>query len=673
MNRLLAIVLALVFAASASAQPQSSIRLNQVGFYPEGPKLAVIVDAPSGEFTVRPAGGGEPVFTGDLARQLRWFSSGENVRKADFSDLTTPGEYVLEVEGIGTSYPFEIRPAVHESVARTSLKGYYYQRASVALPEQYAGPWAREAGHPDTRVVVHSSAATASRPAGTVLSSPRGWYDAGDYNKYIVNSGISVGTLLAAYEWNPEYLGALDVDIPESGNGIPDILDEALWNIRWMLTMQDEDGGVYHKLTTANFSGEVMPNRATATRYVVQKGTAATLDFAAVMAQGARVFAGFEDDLPGLADSLETAGLAAWAWARANPNVRYSQNAMNEQHNPDIRTGEYGDGSFDDEFDWAAMEFYLTTRADSFLTLRQPVSPVRLGIPGWPNVRELGYHSLLAHREDIAADVDTTAIRTALLGLADRLKGRAGRSAYGITMENSNFYWGSNSEAANHGILFVLAYRLTGDTSYLDAATHMLDYLLGRNATGYSFLTGTGARPPMHIHHRPSRADGVRAPVPGLLAGGPNPGQQDGCSYPSDYPAKSYVDTWCSYASNEITINWNAPLVYLAASIEAMRSDSRLPTAVEPEAPAEDLGLRAVPNPFQDTTSLRVSLSEPSALTIRVLDVLGREVRRPVDAALFGAGEHTVSLDSSGLAAGTYIIRAETASRTVTQSVTLAR
>src|SRR5205823_2120648 len=171
-----------------------------------------------------------------------------------------------------------------------AIKGFYYQRTAIDLPVKYAGQWARPAGHPDTRVLIHPSAASADRPAGTVISSPKGWYDAGDYNKYIVNSGITMGTLLSLCEDFPDYIKKLNTNIPESTNNVPDVLDEVLWNLRWMLTMQDPaDGGVYHKLTNASFDGMVMPDKATKERYVVAKSITATLDFAAVMAQASRV------------------------------------------------------------------------------------------------------------------------------------------------------------------------------------------------------------------------------------------------------------------------------------------------------------------------------------------------------------------------------------------------
>src|SRR6202012_2449680 len=158
---------------------------------------------------------------------------------------------------------------VNKDVADASIKAYYFMRASIPLPEKYAGKWARAEGHPDTSVLVHPSAATDQLPAGTIISSPRGWYDAGDYNKYIVNSGISTGTLLSLYEDFPAYMKGVKLNIPESGNGLPDEWNEILWNLRWMLTMQDpNDGGVYHKLTTSAFDKFEMPNKDTARRYV---------------------------------------------------------------------------------------------------------------------------------------------------------------------------------------------------------------------------------------------------------------------------------------------------------------------------------------------------------------------------------------------------------------------
>ncbi|PYR87760.1 MAG: cellulase, partial [Acidobacteria bacterium] len=324
--RLLAI-LPLVLLASPGVPPPSveAIRLNQVGFYPDAPKIACVVVETGATFYVLTADLRDTAFTGLLGPRRVTARSTDTTRAADFSALRTPGQYVVVVPGLGVSYPFAIRPRVHEELVRAALKAFYFQRASLALEPRYADRWSRAAGHPDTQVLVHPSAASAGRPPGTVISSPGGWYDAGDYNKYIVNSGITVATLLSLYEDFPEYVRAPHVDIPESGDAVPDLVHEALWNLRWMLTMQDpSDGGVYHKLTEPRFEGFVGPAEARSPRYVVQKSTAAALDFAAVMAQGARVLRPFEG-MPGLPDSALTAAIRAWNWARRHPDVFYDQ------------------------------------------------------------------------------------------------------------------------------------------------------------------------------------------------------------------------------------------------------------------------------------------------------------------------------------------------------------
>jgi len=573
------LLLVLLARQGPQSRPVQAIRLNQVGFYPGAPKAAFVVSAAEDTFYVVTADLNDTVFTGLLGPRRATALSSDTTRPADFSALRTPGRYVVLVPGLGASHPFAIAPRVQEALARAALKAFYFQRASLSLEPRYAGQWSRAAGHPDNRVLVHPSAASAGRPAGTVISSPRGWYDAGDYNKYIVNSGITVATLLSLYEDFPEYVRTLDVGIPESGDAVPDLVHEALWNLRWMLTMQDpSDGGVYHKLTEPRFEGFVSPAEARSPRYVVQKSTAAALDFAAVMAQGARVLRPFEHALPGLADSALTAAVHAWSWARHHPDVFYDQERLNQQFEPHIETGTYGDADVRDEFIWAATELGVTTRQDSFFTAVAIFPDSEAPLPSWRQVRTLAYYTLARFRAELPRAVahERVGLERTLIRAADQLVARAIRTAYGTVMGGAaaDFVWGSNSVAANQGIALVAAYRLTADRSYLRHALGNLDYLLGRNATGYSFVTGFGGRSPLHPHHRPSAADGIDAPVPGLLVGGPNPGREDGCAYPVTAPDKAYVDDVCAYASNEVAINWNAPLVYLSAALEALQSEA---------------------------------------------------------------------------------------------------
>ena len=384
--------LALLYATLALSQtPTQSIYLNQLGFYPTAPKEAVIVGmVPFNNFYIKRAKTGKTVFKGQL-------SFSETAQIADFSRLRKPGRYFIEVPDLGQSYTFEIKKDLHRSAAIAALKGFYYQRTYVDLPAQYAGKWARNAGHPDTAVYIHASAASAQRPEGTIISSPLGWYDAGDYNKYIVNSGISVATLLSLYEDFPAYCKDFQVDIPDGNNALPDVLDEALFNIRWMLTMQDpNDGGVYHKLTNANFDPlNMMPDKAKTKRYVVQKSVTATLDFAAVMAQASRIFKQFDREMPHFADSCLVAAERAWQWAKQNPNAYYNQNELNKLYEPDITTGTYGDNDASDEWIWAAIELWTTTQKGSYKEAVNTFPDDNLPLPAWNQVRTLGYYTLL--------------------------------------------------------------------------------------------------------------------------------------------------------------------------------------------------------------------------------------------------------------------------------------
>ncbi|MBS7566644.1 glycoside hydrolase family 9 protein [Mucilaginibacter sp. Bleaf8] len=578
--------LGLLAAASSMSCAQTppgagadSIRLNQMGFYPHASKVAIVLTNKAQQFTIETADH-KKVFTGQLRPSAKPDLSGKAVYVANFTALQQPGKYVLQVPGIGYSYTFEVRNCIHQPVATASIKAFYYQRASIALPEKYAGQWHRPAGHPDNQVLVHPSAASATRPAGTFISSSRGWYDAGDYNKYIVNSGISMATLLSVCEDFPDYISTVKLNIPESSNKVPDMLDEILWNLRWMLTMQDPaDGGVYHKLTNARFDGMVMPDDAKEPRYVVQKSTAATLDFTAVMAQASRVMKRYKRELPGLGDSCRKAALKAWQWAQANPKVIYDQTAMNAAFKPEVVTGTYGDQQVADEFDWAAAEMYITMQDDRYLNKVPLGDKIKLSIPNWGQVRMLGYYSLLRNRNrlTLAGKAAMSTLTKQMLAFADSLTNPATLPAYQTVMGRSarNYGWGSSSEAANQGVALVQAYLFTNKPQYLNAALSNLDYLLGRNGTGYCFITGLGSKPVMHPHHRPSVADGIVPPVPGLLSGGPNPGRQDGIALPSLVPNQAFVDDDRAYAVNEIAINWNAPLVYLANAMEALQYRSK--------------------------------------------------------------------------------------------------
>lgn len=554
-------------SSSPSVETSGHIKVNQLGFMPSAQKLAVIpASADTNEFHLIEAGTDQQVFSGTLGAAATWAPAKESVRLADFSEFTTEGEYQLRVAGLEDSHPFHIAQDVYQLLNAAAIKAFYFNRSGTELLSEHAGIYTRPKGHPDTQVQIHKSAVSLDRPEGKEISSPKGWYDAGDFNKYIVNSGIATYTLLAAFEHFPDIYKDQKLNIPESGDAVPDLLDEIKWNLDWMLTMQDSDGGVYHKLTTKSFAGTVMPHETDAQRYLVQKSTSAALDFAAVMATASRVYADYETEFPGLSERMIVAAESAWTWAQANPSVIYQQPE-------DIHTGEYGDKELADEFAWAAAELYITTGEDAYYTAMKP-EQVYATVPAWGDVRGLAWVSLAHHRDELTGAADKDLIAERVDGLASTLLMQTKASAYGVAMRSQDFVWGSNSVVLNQAMMLLQGYLLNGNNDYLKAAQSQLDYVLGRNATDFSFVTGYGAKTPQHIHHRVSEADSIAAPIPGFVAGGPHAGQDDAgdcpVGYSSKLPAKSYLDHYCSYASNEVAINWNAPLVYVSGAIQAL-------------------------------------------------------------------------------------------------------
>lgn len=554
------------------------IRLNQVGFAPHQEKTATIVlsnlQSPISNCYIANIAG-DTVWRGQASKTMLNPVSGKPCQMVDFSDLTACGDYTLYVENDQISnLKFQISNRPYRELTRKALRAFYHQRASMATEEPYAEGYARPAGHPDDHVIVHASAATEERPAGTIISSPGGWYDAGDYNKYIVNSGFTMGVWLMAYEFNKAYFDTLRLNIPESqisNDKCPDMLSEALYNLRWMLTMQDTDGGVCHKLTEPDFEGFIAPDQCRKPRYVVMKTTAATLDFAASMAMAARVYAPFDS---AFTQQATEAAKRAYAWALEHPDVYYNQDAMNAQFKPEITTGAYPDTCVADEFYWAKTELYLLTKEEMYYEDRHPTFVYKPA--AWGNVAELADIVWMMHPDEggrfsIVREAEMLAYLKHDLADAETIS--VFRSPYGN--READFFWGCNSEGCCwRGIECLYAYRLTGDEKYRINAERCLNYILGQNATGFCYVTGFGTCPVSHPHHRLSYSN-PNGTLPGFLAGGPNPAQQDritdGVKYPKNVPAdESYLDFQPSYASNEVTINWNVTLFALTAGIDAL-------------------------------------------------------------------------------------------------------
>jgi len=555
----------IIMATLANAQTLGfGARINQLGYGEQAKKILVYKTANAQSVEFIDLTNGRVALTVPLSAPATWEFSGETVRKADFSALKK-GLYAAYINGTRVSDNIVVQNNVYEDVYKAALKWFYYQRAGISLTPEFAGKWARAAGHPDTEVYYFPEN---EKPEGWKISSPKGWYDAGDYGKYIVNSGISVFTILQLYEHFESEVKKVSLNIPESKSKTPDILEEVRWNLDWMLTMQDTDGGVYHKLTTARFCGHIMPSADTAKRYVVMKTTPATLDFAAVMAQSARIYKPFDAKF---SQKALAAAEKAFEWAVKNPSIMFKQ--------PDgMNTGPYNmDNKTTDEYLWASTELFMSTKKGIYKQAIES-TPFTTHAPWWGDVNLLAVYRLSDSKNGFDKNL-TKAAQDTLLVVANMLRDEVEKSAYGLPIFKWNWVWGSNSVIANNGIVLLHAYYLTKDKRYLDGAQRALDYLLGANPLDISYVSGYGNRTMMDPHHRPSEADGVFEPVPGMLAGGPHEGGQDikpgNCEMnyvQKGKPALSYIDHRCSYASNEVAINWNAPLAYLAGALHYLNN-----------------------------------------------------------------------------------------------------
>lgn len=540
------------------APSPGKIRINQLGFYPASVKQFLVVDSESSTFKLaRPD---ESIaLNGVLTDIGTWEASGEHVMLGDFSSFTTPGEYFIVVDGEIKSPPFEIKKGLYQEALHAAIKSYYFQRASIPIEEKYGGKYSRAAGHPDDRCLFHPSSGYSE---GT-MSSPGGWYDAGDYGKYTVNGAMSTGQMLHLVEICPDVVADGSINIPESNNGISDLLDELKYELDWIMTMQDRDGGVFHKVTAKNFSSFTMPADYDLERMVIGKGTAATLDFAAVLAQASRLFSKTETQW---SSQALTAAEKAWKWALENNNIAF-------RNPPGVRTGEYGDNEFSDDFFWAAAELFISTKKSEYLdylTLNRQEYTHQLTSSWKFFVRNNGFHSLLANRSLLDLELTASLVK-GHIDLADEILDKITKNPYRVALDR--FEWGSNSDILNQAMILCIAHRLTNEEKYLGGAEQLNDYILGKNATGYCLLTGFGTKKVVSPHHRPSGADGIEEPVPGFIVGGPNSHRQDrnSVNYQSKYPAKSYMDVQESYASNEVCINWNAPAVFVLGYLQQVR------------------------------------------------------------------------------------------------------
>ncbi|MGE5787526.1 MAG: glycoside hydrolase family 9 protein, partial [Myxococcales bacterium] len=515
--------------------------------------------------------------------------AGEPVHVIDFTSFSKPGRgYSLKV-GSDKSFPFDIDDELYHQLKYDALHYFYHNRSGIEIKLPYAGEqkWARPAGH------LTSDRAVGCAPDAACdyqLDVTGGWYDAGDHGKYVVNGGITVWTLLNLWE-RTKFLGSSLADfadgklnIPENTNRVPDLLDEVRWELDWMMRMQVPDGKpkagmVHHKVHDANWTAlGIAPHEAEKKmqRFLRPPSTAATLNLAANGAQCGRVFRGVDD---AFAQRCLVAAEKAWVAARANPAVYALASDTNGG-------GPYDDKDVSDDFYWAAAELWVTTRKDQYKRIVQ-ASPYHKNFRmtagnstasmTWGETDTLGKISMAIVPQ--AADAATLGrMRMQVVEAADEYLKIISATGYSVPFKgepDGAYPWGSNSFVINNAIVLALAFDFTGQKKYFDGALEAMGYLLGRNPLGQSYVSGYGSKPLQWPHHRfwAFQVDKRFPPAPpGCLSGGPNSGLQDpyaqaaglkGCA-----PQKCFVDHSEAWSTNEITINWNAPLAWVSAFLD---------------------------------------------------------------------------------------------------------
>lgn len=569
-------------------QPAAYVSVNQVGYFPTSTKFGMVTGAGTSEWRLVNVDTNETVAEGTTSEGVPDNASGDTVQTIDFSDFTTPGTYRLVV-GDAQSAPFQIVVTLYSQLKQDALHYFYLNRSGIPLEPEYAGEWARQAGHISDEDVTCWSGTDADgntwEGCDYRLNVRGGWYDAGDYGKYVVNGGISVWTLLNLYERLPDAFGDGSMPIPENNNGVPDILDEARWEMEFLLAMQVPEGQplagmVHHKMHDRRWSGvpimpptEVDNDNPQSGRFLFPPSTAATLNMAATAAQCARIWREID---PEFAERCLNAAETAWRAANENP-------VMLAGRTPGEGGGDYGDNNVDDEFYWAAAELFITTGADEYreyLTNSRYFSefpgtnPSNVSSMNWGSTAALGTISLSFVPNDLP-ESDVQALRNQIVEAAEGYLETINAEGYRVPISNNRYYWGSNSDVLNNAIILALAYDFTGEDRFLNGVNDSMDYLLGRNALGFSFVSGYGTTSMQHPHHRfwgNRPQSGFPPPPPGAVAGGPNAQPADPAAINAVGqmpPAKRYIDDIDSYSTNEVTINWNAPLVWVSAYLDA--------------------------------------------------------------------------------------------------------
>lgn len=648
----------------------TGLEVNQMGYFPKLAKKATLVlgdqpDSTPKDFQVKNSSGAT-VYEGKTTGGSTLCDASKTYNQViDFSDFTEEGKgYTITCDG-KTSLPFDIGNDIYGNLTTEAMNYFYQNRSGVDIQAEYiasadpegpkasASDLARKAGHADTEAYIQSkwvyiipTDADVEKSNGSIKEGACGWYDAGDHGKYVVNGGVSIWTLLSMFDRdvNKGDISKWDdagktVVVPESGNGVPDILDEVKVEIDFFKTMQDSsDGMVYHKLHDYKWTAlAVSPADATEktkagelTRIVKPKTYAATLNFAAALAQYSRLIKPYNaseaSDCLALAEKAYKAAKDTYKPYVTVPDQNETYASLYAPLTQNKGGGPYGDTDVTDEFYWAACELYITSEKADYKTDMLGYDDksgkcfgVNTALYGgenngtasaftWGTVSALGTLSLSINgdallKKGLITQEELTTIQNSVKNAADYFIKLEEDSDFGVpyvghdyettvwsiaqfnkdgsglekkTLENG-YEWGSNSMVVNNAMVMGLAYDIEHDAKYISGVSTAMDYIFGRNLLEMSYVSGYGEHHLEHPHHRwwSNELDSNFPSAPrGVLSGGNNSEMQDPMIQGKGYkagevaPMLCYLDQSEAWSVNECTINWNSPLVWISSFLE---------------------------------------------------------------------------------------------------------
>lgn len=515
----------------------SSIRLNSIGYFPFQQKKSSIA-APCTSFSIIEVNSKDIVFKGLVSAPIFNKDTEENIYIADFSEVTISGKYFIRVDGLGDSFQFEIGDNIYVEPLNTVMLGMYLWRCGTEVSATYKGVrFSHEACHLEDAWMDYAGGGHKKR------KSIGGWHDAGDYNKYVVNAGISLCLMFMAWEQFGDSLKKIKyLKKSKSDKIMPQYLQECKWEIDWLLSMQLEDGSVSHKVSTKDFCGFILPEKETDQRYFSPWGTTATADFTALMAAASRVFKDYDKKY---ADCCLRAAIKSYEFLLKNPDEHVADLS-------EFKTGEYETEDKDHRL-WAAAELWETTGNLQYLKdFENRAQKEELKIDSnfnWKNLKNMGMIRYFFSKRKGKDNSLLQLISKDLLLTAESMVENRNNHGYGRSL--GDFYcWGANSNLLNQVLILRCANSIKASSDFINTALDAIGFIFGRNRYCRSFVTGVGFNPPKFPHDRRAGGDDIAEPWPGYMVGGPAENGND------------YQDSQPDCRTNEIAINWNAALIY---------------------------------------------------------------------------------------------------------------